>query len=98
MKFSSIAAWMRRERFILAILVGAFLLRVAGIGYGLPLLVIGDEPPFTLAALKMLQLHTFIPALHPDAFQSILYYPPYPSYLLLAPFALIIGIKYLLFH
>ena len=89
---------MRKEWLLLSILALAFLLRIVGIVYGLPLTVVSDEVPFTLAALKMLQLHTLIPALYPDAFQSILYYPPYPSYLLLAPFALIIGIKYLLFQ
>src|SRR3989344_8445721 len=91
-------AYIRKERLLLLVLALAFFLRVVGIGYGLPLLVVGDEPPFILAALKMLQLHTLIPALHHGDFQSILYYPPYLSYLLLIPFALIIGVTYLLFH
>jgi hypothetical protein len=76
----------------------AFLLRVVGIGYGLPLTVVADETPFTFAALKMLQLKTLIPALHPEAFQSILPYPPYFSYILLLPFALILGVQYLLWQ
>ncbi|MBI4093736.1 glycosyltransferase family 39 protein [Candidatus Kaiserbacteria bacterium] len=80
------------------VLLGAFLLRVAGVGYGLPLTVVSDETPFTFAALKMLQLKTLIPALHTEAFQSILPYPPYLSYLLLLPFAAILGIQYLLWQ
>src|SRR3989344_2686822 len=80
------------------LLLGAFLLRALGIGYGLPLTVVADETPFTFAALKMLQLKTLIPALHPEAFQSILPYPPYLSYILLFPFTLILGIAYLLWQ
>ncbi len=73
-------------------LVGlAFLLRVAGIGYGLPLTLIADEPPFILGALQMLQSHTLVPSLHPELFKNILYYPPYLSYLYVLPFAAIAG-------
>lgn len=78
------------------ILLFAFLLRVVGIGYGLPLTVVADETPFTFAALKMLQLKTLVPALHPEAFQAILPYPPYLSYMLLLPFTLILSVQYLL--
>ncbi|MBI4068421.1 glycosyltransferase family 39 protein [Candidatus Kaiserbacteria bacterium] len=80
------------------LLFGAFLLRALGIGYGLPLTVVNDEYPFTFAALQMLDTRTFIPALYPEAFASILPYPPYLSYLLLIPFAGIIGIKMLLWN
>lgn len=76
----------------------AFLLRIVGIGYGLPLTLVGDEPPFTLAALQMLNLHTLIPAFHLEAFKSILYYPPYLSYFYLAPFIAITAIYYFLWH
>ncbi len=76
----------------------AFFLRVVGIGYGLPLTVVADETPFTFAALKMLQLKTIIPALHPEVFQPILPYPPYLSYILLFPFAVILGVQYLLWQ
>lgn len=79
-------------------LFAALALRVLGIGYGLPLAVVSDETPFTFAALKMLQLKTVIPALYPEAFQSILPYPPYLSYVLLLPFALILGVQYLLWQ
>src|SRR3989344_6054151 len=82
---------------LIYILAFAFLVRVAGIGYGLPLWLIDDEPPFTLAALKMLQLKTFLPASYLDEFRTILYYPPYLSYLYLLPFSILLGIKYLFF-
>lgn len=80
------------------LLLLAFFLRFVGIGYGLPLTVVSDETPFTFAALKMLQLKTVIPAFHPEEFQSILPYPPYLSYVLLLPFALILGVQYLLWQ
>src|SRR3989344_2687413 len=80
------------------LLLGAFLLRALGIGYGLPLTVVADETPFTFAALKMLQLKTIIPVLHPEVFQPILPYPPYLSYVLLLPFAFILGVQYLLWQ
>ena len=99
MKFvSHMSASIRREPFLWGILALAFFLRVVAIGYGLPLIVVADEAPFTLAALKMLQLHTLIPSLHLGEFSTILYYPPYVSYLLLAPFSAIIGVEYLLWH
>lgn len=80
------------------ILAVAFLLRVAGVGYGLPLTLIGDEYPFTYSALQMIQSQTLIPALHPEDFKNILPYPAYLSYILLPPFAVILVAKYLLFH
>lgn len=89
---------MKFTRVILFSILGlSFLLRLAGIGYGLPLWVVDDEPPFTLAALKMIQLRTLIPAFHLDEFRTILYYPSYLSYLYLAPFSLLLAIKFLLF-
>ena len=88
----------RRERLLFSILALAFLLRVAGVGYGLPLSVVYDEAPYTLGALLMIKLHTVVPSLHVADFQSVLYYPPYISYVLLAPFAAILGVQYLLWH
>lgn len=87
-----------KDRVLWMLLALAFFLRIAGILYGLPLMVVGDEPPFVLGALQMLQLHTVIPALYPEEFQAILYYPPYISYLYLVPFAATIGVKWLLWH
>ena len=82
---------------LIYILAFAFLIRVMGIGYGLPLWLIDDEPPFALAALKMIQLKTLLPALHLEEFKTVLYYPPYLSYLYLLPFSILLGIKYLFF-
>ncbi|OGY64294.1 MAG: hypothetical protein A3I89_01225 [Candidatus Harrisonbacteria bacterium RIFCSPLOWO2_02_FULL_41_11] len=82
---------------LIYILAFAFLVRVAGIGYGLPLWLIDDEPPFTLAALKMIQLKTLLPASYLADFQTVLYYPPYLSYLYLLPFSILLGFKYLFF-
>lgn len=91
-------ACLKREPLLWSILALAFVLRIVGIHYGLPLTLVDDEPPFVLAALQMLQLHTVIPALHLDAFRSILYYPPYMAYVLLLPFAGTIGVLYLVSH
>src|SRR3989338_3079807 len=85
------------RRILFVILVFAFLVRVAGIGYGLPLWLIADEPPFTLGALKMIELKTVIPRFHVEEFRSILYYPTYISYFLLTAFSGILAIKYLSF-
>lgn len=84
---------------LLFILIFAFLIRIAGTAYGLPLWLVDDEPPFVLAALKMLDLKTLIPALHSADFKTILYYPPYLSYLYL-PFFMIflIGEFFLIFR
>ncbi|MBI2612512.1 glycosyltransferase family 39 protein [Candidatus Kaiserbacteria bacterium] len=88
----------RAEPVLFALLALAFLLRVAGVGYGLPLTVVNDEYPFTYAALQMLDARTLIPALNPEAFANILPYPPYLSYVLVLPFAGIIGVKMLLWN
>ena len=86
-------------RFILAlILIYSAVVRLAGIKYGLPLWLFDDEPPFALAALKMIQLKTLLPVLHLDEFRTILYYPPYLSYLYLLPFSVLLAVKYLFFH
>jgi len=87
----------RPQLILLYILAFSFLVRVAGIGYGLPLWLIDDEPPFTLAALKMIQLKTLLPVFHLDEFKTFLYYPPYLSYLYLFPFSALLAAKYLFF-
>ncbi len=83
---------------LICILLIAVILRLPGLTYGLPLMLIADEPSVILGALKMLELHTLLPAHHLADFAAVLYYPPYLSYLYLLPFALIIGFKYLLWH
>lgn len=87
----------RPKWLLIYILVFAFLVRIVGIGYGLPLWLIDDEPPFTLAALKMIQLKTLLPVFHLEDFKTVLYYPPYLSYLYLLPFSVLLSIKYLFF-
>ncbi len=88
----------RSKWLLIYILVFAFLVRVAGIGYGLPLWLIDDEPPFTLAALLMLKLKTIVPAFHLADFSRVLYYPPYLSYLYLIPFGILGFGHYLAFQ
>jgi len=85
------------KKLLLTILALAFIVRIAGINYGLPLWLAGDEPPFTTAALKMLELKTLLPVLHQEEFQPTLYFPPYLAYVYLIPFTILLGIKYLLF-
>lgn len=77
------------------ILLFAFAIRMAMIKYGLPFWLYNDEPPFVLAALKMLQLKTIFPFLHEEAFKPFFYYPPYIAYLFLPFFVLIAGVSYL---
>ena len=89
---------MIKEKYILfAILILAFAIRISGLFYGLPLWLHDDEAAFPLAALKMIQLETVLPAAHYEEFKSVLYYPPYTSYLYLPFFASFIGVKYLFY-
>lgn len=85
------------HKILIYILALAFLVRFAGIGYGLPLWLIDDEPPFTLAALKMIQLKNPIPAFNLEDFKSVLYYPPYLPHVYVLPFLTLLGVKFLLF-
>src|SRR3990167_10363720 len=85
------------QKWLIFILALAFLIRIAGVSYGLPLWLIGDEPPFVAAALKMLELKTVLPVLHQNEFQPTLYFPPYLSYIYLIPFSLLLSLKYLFF-
>ncbi len=82
---------------LLFILAVAFLVRIAGISYGLPMWLVSDEPPFIFGALKMMELRTLVPALHTAEFGRILYFPPYLSYLYLLLFVPVLGIKFILF-
>lgn len=84
-----------QQKGLAAVIFLAFIIRITGISYGLPLWLVDDEPPFVLAAIKMIQLHTLIPALHQAEFAKILYYPPYLSYIYVAPFAGILSFQYL---
>ncbi len=86
---------MTSKKIIFLIIGAAFLVRIFGINYGLPLWLVADEPPFIFGALKMIELKTLIPALHTEAFQKALYYPPFLSYFYLIPFGVFLGLKYL---
>src|SRR3989344_8430702 len=87
-----------RGRYVLGIILGAALLvRLAGITYGLPLWLVGDEPSLVFGALKMIELKTVLPVLHDDAFRGLFYYTPLLAYVYLLPFLGIIGLKGLFF-
>ncbi|MBI4059672.1 glycosyltransferase family 39 protein [Candidatus Giovannonibacteria bacterium] len=79
------------------ILVLAFLVRLPGLNYALPLQVVGDEATSIFGALKMMELKTLLPVLHLDEFKPLLYYPPYLSYLYLPFFGLFLSFKFLFF-
>src|SRR5262245_14064928 len=83
-------------KILLAIIFIAFVLRIIGIAYGLPLWLVSDEPPFILAALTMIEIRTLLPVLAPTAF-NILYFSPYLSYLFLIPFIPLLLFQYLSF-
>ncbi|HEY9582919.1 MAG TPA: glycosyltransferase family 39 protein [Candidatus Paceibacterota bacterium] len=85
----------KSSKIILAIAIFAFLVRIVGIDYGLPLMLIHDEPPAVFGALKMIELKTLLPVLHESEFKSVLYYPPYLSYVYVPFFSLAVGFKYL---
>lgn len=76
------------------IAVGAFIVRLWGLTYGLPDLLIPDEPALTRGALTMLNLHTLIPAFHQAAFTAMPY-PPVTAYLFAVVLAPVIGLAYL---
>lgn len=92
-------AWntVSNQKILFAIIGFGIILRLSGISYGLPLMIVSDEPPFTLAALQMIQLKTLIPSLYPEVFNAILYYPPYLAYIYLPFFLAILGAYYIFF-
>lgn len=67
---------------VIAVLAVGFLLRLWGVDYGLPFPLVSDEEVMLGGALKMLEIRSLVPALHPEA-MSILYYPPALPYLYL---------------
>ncbi len=83
-----------RKQPIFWIAVGAFILRIVGLTYGLPDLIVPDEPALTRGALTMLQLNTIIPAFHPVEFATMPY-PPVTAYLYAIVLAPVMGIAYL---
>src|SRR3989344_4788138 len=79
------------------IAVGALFLRLWGITYGFPDLLVLDEPSLTRGALTMLKLQTLITALHQADFATM-YYPPFTAYLYLLVLAPVMGVGYLFSH
>ncbi len=86
--------WLKHNWILAAILAVALVLRLWGIGYGLPFRFVGDETSLVYGAVTMLKLKTLIPALHPAEFRT-LYYPPVGSYLLLVPLVPVLALWYL---
>lgn len=85
------------KKILISILIAGALVRLWGIGFGLPLWLVGDEPSLIFGALKMLEVRTLLPALHPADFTNILYYTPYLPYWYLPAFIGSIGFKWLMF-
>ena len=88
----------KARNILFTIIALAFLLRIGGVNYGLPLWLISDEPPFTAAAFKMIEMKTLLPVLHEEVFKKIIYFPPYLAYVYLPFFVTILGTKYLFWH
>lgn len=80
------------------IIVFALIIRIVMVNYGLPFWLYNDEPPFVLAALKMMQLKSILPVLHESDFTPFLYYPPYISYLYLPFFVITALFSYAFFN
>lgn len=75
----------------------AFIIRLIGINFGLPLWIVPDEPAIVYAPLKMIELHSIIPAWHFDAFVGKFYYMPFIAYVYIVPLLFTLGMKFLLF-
>ncbi|MBI2443833.1 MAG: hypothetical protein HYV42_01150 [Candidatus Magasanikbacteria bacterium] len=86
---------LKKQWWLVIILAVAFLLRLPGIGYGLPFHLLGDEEAHIYGALKMLEIPTLLPVFHWAAFNDLLYYPPLLSYLYLLIFVVALGVKFL---
>lgn len=86
----------KKTYFLIFVLVLAVFLRIWGIGYGLPYFLVNDERALVYGALKMAELKTLIPALHPAEFSVITpiynFLMSYIYLIFLVPFILI---KYL---
>lgn len=80
MAIQKIIRLIKENKYLALILGFAILIRVAAIGYGLPLHVFSDEEAEVYGALQMLQLKTLVPALHVAQFKELLYYPPFLCY------------------
>jgi len=96
-KTRKIFAEILKNRWLLAILVIAFLIRVIGVQYALPFRTNLDELGPVNSALKMIELKTLIPSLHSGIFNYLLTYPPYMSYTYIPFFLIFLVIKFFQF-
>ena len=67
---------------LLILIAVSTILILPGLGYGLPLHLIGDEESSIGAAMKMIELKILIPAQEPAAF-DFFYYGPVMAYLVI---------------
>jgi len=74
----------------------SFAVSAIGVWHALPMHVVGDEEALMGGALKMIELKTLIPSLHPEEF-ALLYYPPLISYLILIAIAPVVLVAFFLF-
>ena len=73
------------------VILFTFLFRINGTFYGLPFFLVGDEYSLVGGTLKLLELKTIFPVLHPPEKFQILIYPmliPYLYLVLYAPYIL----------
>lgn len=82
---------------LIVIIALAFAVRLVGINYGLPLWLIGDEPPSVTGALKMIEMKTVFPFLHQDELKSTLYFPPYLAFIYMPFFVILLTVKFIFF-
>lgn len=71
---SKLAMNLLKKHWLLIVILGlALSVRLWGIDYGLPYFLVNDERPLVYAALKMGELKTLIPSLHPEEFDIMNY-------------------------
>lgn len=84
------------KKLLYIIIATAFVLRVIGIGYGLPFHLFSDEEALIYGALRMIELKTFLPVFHWQEFNGLLYYPPFLSFIYTLAFLPALVFKYVL--
>lgn len=91
MNFSTI---LTTRNILILVLLHALALKLTGLSYGLPHAFRADEESILGGALRMLELKTVIPALHPT--MVIMNYPPYLPYIYMVFLTPVIGALYVL--
>ncbi len=77
-----------------AVLAASALLRLAGVGYGLPLFLVSDEEILIGGALRMAETRSLVPSLTPVLAET-LYYPTALPYIYLALFVPLVAAQWL---